>query len=918
MMRFLGLACLCTYSVTAQQVRAEAPPGMRAVIEQANPAAEDPGVRVEMFDNDTLNRYLERSHAFLIREDYDSAVDLLQNIIDGRLGEVFSVELGEDDGLGVEKGGVSSESEVKLNSGAMQPEAKSDAKDKPEHAPESSLFDSVYSQDGRLFRPARRLCIELLARMPDVGVQIYRAKYEVVAQELLTEAIRSDSTAMLEEVVNRYFITVPAGRAMKLLADQNMTEGRYRTAIQLYRDLLDVFPVKNRQSLGIKASWCQFKIALCFKLAGESRAARAVIEQLAIDHEEESLRILGELESIRDLPGGAVFSREAETITQSRDSSAFGSWLDSQDLGLIPLWQYRFATADPYMNPKPKKRSQNILWGGSERGSTVMPLPRRYSPGTTVAFTKQRDGENLVPRALFLEHYRLRVADTASGVQLKQTDEAVSPSTARVGHPRIRIAASDFALLRPVEDANNTYVVIGHDRSTVASTEVLASSELVAYDKTTLLPRWSSRDWLDGPGGLRDVTFLAAPTVFGSRLLLPGLRKGVYTLECLDSATGRPIYRKSLHSGGSQFFKAPGCPVALQGSLAIVATNAGCIAAVDGLVGDLRWIRRYERRDAKHLVARKGKRINKADVRRSSTLFLQSALNNFLPCDLITHKGLVIFAPCDGEIIIAVDGRTGQPVWRLDGRSRYAPFNRLTKIVGHNDELMFATSETHLVCIELSGGLIRWASQLPQLGSLRESGRGRGLVSGSSVVIPNGRELLLFDVNNERPMTRLQLPNFDQSREPLNGSCHLVSSGPWLAVGYPGGVEVFTTKQAMAQMAEHTDDPLEKANILRLAGASREAEQVLASLVTTSENAEIQQAASRQLLALVRVRAAMVRRQESLVDGLKVLDELKPFMVGRKMRLDWYLARVELGVGSQDLDVYQATQQQLYDYMEGR
>ena len=67
---------------------------------------------------------------------------------------------------------------------------------------------AVFSQDGRLYRPVRRLCHELIARLPDDGLALYRATHEVAAAELLQQALADGCLSALEQVQNRYFATL--------------------------------------------------------------------------------------------------------------------------------------------------------------------------------------------------------------------------------------------------------------------------------------------------------------------------------------------------------------------------------------------------------------------------------------------------------------------------------------------------------------------------------------------------------------------------------------------------------------------------------------------------------------------------------------------------------------------------------------
>ena len=74
---------------------------------------------------------------------------------------------------------------------------------------------------------------------------------------------------------------------------------------------------------------------------------------------------------------------------------------------------------------------------------------------------------------------------------------------------------------------------------------------------------------------------------------------------------------------------------------------------------DLRWVRRYERVDPIHKARR---RKRKADSRRNGfgyrQQFTQAALESFAPSDLFVHKGCVVLAPCDGDVLMSVDAST--------------------------------------------------------------------------------------------------------------------------------------------------------------------------------------------------------------------------------------------------------------------
>lgn len=911
----LTAAALSAVAATAQQVEVRMPIGAVAQPARSAVDGEDAGVPVVMLEDANLDRYLIAAQASLGREDFGTAIKLLQDVIEGNTHEVEVTVGGDAAASPAPAPAPASPPPTPTPTNRTEPAAKTARPGaKPPEPPPLQIDprNAVFSQDGRLYRPVRRLCHELLARMPAVGLEIYRANHEAAAEEMLQRALADGSTSALDQVANRYFVTLPAGRAMALQGDRLMHEGRYRAAVLVFNDLLEIYPATNRQRLGLSDVWCRFKIALCLRLAGEGDTAHAAVQSLAAAYPDDSLRVLGELYAVKDLPAGELFVRD-EVRGPATAPVASADFLSPDGASaLLPLWQFRFAKPEPYKEPKASNDRQQVFMDG-HNAAAVMPFAGRYGPATWTTFAGT--DEHGWPQALFFEHFRMRAVDATTGLLAAQSDATDDAPAARDQHPRVRIAASDFALLRPVDDGQRRYAVLGHPRSSSSSIDTLRASELVAYRRDSLQPLWSSSQWRDGEGGLLDVTFLAAPTVFGERLLLPALRRGRYSLECIDRQTGRPSWHTPLHGGGTPFFKAPGCPVVVQGGIAYVATNAGCVASVDAFTGDLRWVRRYERVDPLR-KSRRAKR-GRAEEMGMWGAFRQDELPGFAPSDMLWHDGLLIVAPCDSDMLLCLDAATGQPQWMLDATTSYARYGRLRGLVGLLGDDLFALSDTHLVAIGASGGLVKWAHELPAWNAARGgSGRGRGTIAGGHVLIPGEREILVFAPAGT--MTgRLPLPAFDPSREPLGGSVMLAAHGPWLAVGYQGGVEMFSTAAALRQLASATSDARRKADLLVRAGDVDAAIEVLAGAVRAAGPTGARAAAD-DLLAIVRERAATLARPGDVGPALQLLDAYADLLSDPNVRLYWHLARVELAKGTSDLQAHEREQTRLYAFMEGK
>jgi outer membrane protein assembly factor BamB len=855
------------------------------------PATEDGGVAVDVPENPNLDRYLRRADQCVARSDFATAIRLLQDVVEGRSDDAVTAVAPPS---------------------APPPSVDDDAR--PAQPPPDPRH-AVFSQDGRLYRPARRLCHELLARLPDEGRALYRATYEATAAELLRRALDDGSLSALEQVQERHFATLAGGRALLLLGDRLMHDGRHRAAMLAFRDLLTVHPPDLRAELGVKPEWLRFKIAVCMALAGEPEAARREVAALADEQPDAMLRIQGELQAVQDLVSDERLAAGGATGPGGAGAGAPARLACGDEPALVPLWQFRFRNPEPYKDPKSDRETSIFVDGGAV---AVMPSASRHGPSTCVVFDD--GGRSGSPRALFAEHFRLRAADATTGLLTASTEAPDEPPPARENRPRVRVAASDFALLRPVADGQRCYLVLGSKRNSAASAEVLRVSELVAYRPDDLAVAWSSEQWRAGPDGLRDVTFLAAPTVFGERLLLPSLRRGRFALECLDAGAGKPLWHVVLHGGGTPFFKAPGCQVVVQGGAALVATNAGCVANVDAVTGELRWMRRYERADPRRPVASARKADADGGVLGmgwSGGSFRQQELTGFHPNDLLVHGAVGIVAPVDGDVLLGFDVASGEVAWMFDAASRHARFGRLRTLVGIAGDELFALSDTHLVAFGATGGLLKWARELPKSAAPKAAGRGRGAIAGDCVLVPGGDELFAYGFDGAL-RTRLKLPAFGASREPLGGAVQLTVAGAWLAVGYQGGVEVFSTASALRALAAATPAARRKAELLARAGDVDAALAVLAPALAAATDARERLDLGADLLRLVAEQAAARAAAGDLPGALALFDARADALRDRPLRLQWHLARLELCRARGDLAAQEREQGRLYACMEGK
>ncbi len=878
---------------------------------------QDAGPSVEMFESPNLDRFVRRARRLLDEGRYEDGITVLQTVIDGKTIEAEPAEAVGPTGPTVGEGGVQTE-----EAPAEMPQPGKAQPAKPGLAVDQAAANSptdprqvVFSTDGRIYRPAARLCQEYLATMPPVGVELYQARYESLAQSLLDVA-KGDDTRSFEQVTARYFPTLASGRALHALADLHMQCGRYRAAVQALRDLIGLYPRANLQRIGVSVLWCRFKIALCLRMSGDVNGAHEAIVALAQDHPDESLRVMGELTPVRDLPTSSWF---ASPIVASpiRVDAIESSWLEPSTEKLHPLWSYRFAGNDPYEAVHGKRGGNEIiLFGGSDGAvSTSAPPANKYGVGTQMAFFG--DGAS---RAVFLENFRLRVAEASTGILLREGDGEDVPAKALENRPRPRVPVYDRALMTPTEDEERCYVVLGHNRVT-QSAEPLKRNTIVAYDKRSCARLWSTEQLADSGGELDEVTFLAAPTRFSEELLVPVLSKGVYALQCLDRRTGKPLWRTQIHSGGSRFYKAPGARAVVVDGMAYVLTNAGSLAAVDAFAGDLRWIRKYERNDPLRHKPAKRKSEGNANAFWRGNAFSELDLSGALPSDVFAHGGVIAFAACDSDMMMCVDGSTGEPVWMLDGTTRYAPYGKLRYIIGQSDGLLFFESSTdlkdHLVCVELGTGIVRWSSEIPRSSEKLTRWPGRGCVTAGHVLLPGDRVVHAFDTGGKSPWRSFELPVATVGETPMRGPNNLYTAGSWLAVCYSRGVEVYSTADELHRLAQAAPDVEERARSLLLVGDATAALDALVDALdkvgVPPPDAAIAERRVKQAIAIARDLAISPQHQ-----SLKPLDRLSAHVSAGSVTIAWRLARLDacraLSLGA-EID---REQEALYKSMEGK
>ncbi len=848
----------------------------------------DTGVPVEMFESPNVDRFLRKAQDFLNREEYGNAIKVLQDVIEGRTTE--------------------------FSAAAEEPAAADNPAGKPPGQESIQLLEdnagnSVFSEDQRLYRPVSRLCHELLAELPAAGIGIYRNRYGYMAEQAYKQAYAVNDLAGLQAVYQDYFVSLHAGMAMLAAGDLLMDLGRFRSALQTFETLLNLYPEPNRREAGMHDLMILLKLAICYQQLHEPELAEQVLQQIAELWPEDSVRLQGELCPVRDLPASSYFSSSLQSeglqpgqvedpgSLQIQPQLSLG--LGQAQLQLLPLWEQRYTNPEPYSSGKASSRNRNAMLfagrGGGVNLGVLFPSAKETYAGTSV--------QMLEGKAVFMDHYCLRVHDIASGLLLNVGNEQQASFKAPPPNaPRARVPAYDLFGLRVAVDDNHWYVIEGSIAKSRDSVPALLRNKLIAMDRETGATTWKQ----PGPGGARkrnkkygDATYLASPAVDSGKLYLPTLDQGIFCLLCLDALSGEKIFNLPLHSKGTNFIRSPAAPVTVQGGVAYVLTNAGVVSAVDANLGNLLWSRKYER-DHPVRGPKKAPPVRRGNRQR---FYRQQSradkFRGFAPQEICAAEGLLVIAPVDGTALLCLDGASGKLVWALSQK----PATRNSKIadvvgamqyiIGHDATYLYIACDRQVLCVEIRSGRRMWVRPTPNNNQIH--GRGT-LVDGFIVLHENSRQpqLNLLPLSGNGPWQELRLPAFSISGPPLLGPGNVFVRDANLGICYEGGVQIVTSNIALQAIANSSNDLEEKANVLAHLGRLPEAVRLLGEKLqqTTLENDRARILPG--FLSMMAEATMDMAKQNLRTEALQLLDDCRPVISSPAFVRRWHLARLDV------------------------
>jgi outer membrane protein assembly factor BamB len=586
------------------------------------------------------------------------------------------------------------------------------------------------ADDAYRYVGARPHVHRLIAALPEAARAAYERAVGGAAAQALDAAVRSRDPAILEEVAERYLMVRSVGpRALVLLTDLRSARGEADRALPAVRRLRREFPGHP--------------------LAGPAAVAR----------EARLLARLGDAAGLESLRVSCDVAMLDQPVAAGDGATTVGAIL---------------ATATTESGTVPKRDDSPTLGGDGTRRGHGIPLdvlgtPRWEEPSSRFQWTsidyRQAGQESSVSQAMqaaepvvpavvdgvvYLHwNFDLVARDLYSGRILWKfsTDQHATAENGRTHMAMLAApAVADGVVFAPLQvippsEARRTVVFQNQD-----IIPFIPHRRLYAVEAATGRLLWSHDDpeEKDDPfrGPLANINVNSAPLVVGDLVIASGCNyRGQFTAWTFaaERATGRIRWFTRL-GYGQQELNLFGRPVkeiaiaaaATDGDRVFVLSNMGIVSCLDAATGRPLWTRGYK---------------------QSTMPFYENFWTTperaftFTGSPPVVSVGVLVTAPSDSEEILAMDAVTGEMLWTLRSSQGRMAGGRITRLLGA-DETHVYTAGTGVKAIPLRGdGTPSWSREFDQTRDLERSS-GRGVLSGSRLMVPTTHALYTFDTAN--------------------------------------------------------------------------------------------------------------------------------------------------------------------------
>ncbi len=653
----------------------------------------------------------------------------------------------------------------------------------------------VALQDG-LYISVRDYAHLLVARSGPDGLAAYRLRVDARAEAMYRRAIDRNDVALLRALVDRYFCSSRGDDALDLLAEHAFEAGRFDEAVALWRRLLPeagdgdtahvvlCYPDTdlNRAELAAKQV-----IALAF--GGHLEEAYARYRQFRERYPEAVGRLAGQedlwvqhLGKLLKQLGRATKPSSSDWPTFARTPARTGVAPEAVDIGSV---QWSVTLPPVVQAPRGFISRQMATPPASGRAAYHPIVAKGYvivcNQSQVLAYRLQ-EGPGEAERPAWT--YELRTAGAAGFGRMPYGVTAPPQFTLTASGDRlyVRLGTPMAAPLRKAGRTLESYVVC---------LSLSADGKLL----------WQRR--IDEP----DTVFEGAPVVAGDRVFIAARTGGSMlrsTVYCFDARTGRKLWSRlvceSPQSGRyyDRLDTAQSLITVGQG-LAFYATNLGAVAALDTETGEIRWIWTYPRKQGGY-YARQARRPT---VRAA-----------------IYDRGRLFVAPADADRVSCLDASSGRVLWEVTAGTLDATGS--FQMLGIHDDCLIISGE-QVMALEATTGRKLW--QFPPAGG-RLAARGRGVLAGDLLYVPDETQIYVLDVKTgrpDRPAVELVNQHHQQPGNLIVADGYLIVAGEKLAVLCEYGLLIRRYREQLARRPTSATLHLKLARALEATGQAEAA-----------------------------------------------------------------------------------------------